>query len=325
MSLTARLAAASDGDPRARAAEVLAQAERDDADLAFAKALAGYDEALRLDPSAASAARAEQRGTTIRARSEGDFAPLVALERVRRDPRLAVDGRAIDDLVRAAEGFPPGLVRVEAWVLAAEAYSSRLHRADDAVLMWRRIATDPHADAVVGRAAIHSLVGHHVARGDHAAASTALALRSPVDPDLAREVRRAARRHWLHLASIVVITTVVGLAAIAIARAFRAGRLAAVLARTRASGRLVLGYAAYVGIAGAVLATGYEDGTARPFLVFGAVLAPLLFLARAWGAAGSPTRSARGLRAALCASSALGAAFLSLEHVDVRYLESLGL
>ena len=98
-----------------------------------------------------------------------------------------------------------------------------------------------------------------------------------------------------------------------------------VLQRVRASSRIVLAYAAYVAVVGALLAAGYEEGTARPFLLFGAVLVPLLLLARAWGAAGSQEPRARGMRAALCAASALGAAFLVLEHVDVAYLEGLGL
>jgi hypothetical protein len=136
---------------------------------------------------------------------------------------------------------------------------------------------------------------------------------------------RALRRHKLHLASIAALTSAGVLALIAFVRAARAGRLAAVIDRTRASSRLVIAYCAYVAVAGGMLASGYEEGTARPFLLFGVLLVPLLLIARAWGAAGSPARAARSLRAGLCATSALGAAFLVLEHVDVGYLEGLGL
>ena len=311
---------------RARAARVLAEAERDDAELALGKALAGYDEVLRLDPSMAGAMHAQQRGAALRARSEGDFAPLTELERVRRDPALSSDPRAIDELVRAAEGFPPGLVRVEVWVLAAEAYASRLDRPDDAVPLWRRISADPRADKVVASAAARSLVEHHLERGDLAGAEAAVALvGTNADPTLVDDVRRAVRRRWVHVSATAIIGLTVVLAATAISRCIRARRHRVVLARARSSSRLVLGYAAYVALAGAALASGYEEGTALPFLLFGGVLVPLLLLARAWGAAGSQAPRARGLRAVVCAASVLGAAFLVLEHVDISYLEGLGL
>ena len=317
---------ASEEDAPARAPSVLAEAERDDDALAFGKALAGYDEALRLAPAMAGAMRAQQRGAALRARSEGDFEPLAKLERVRRDPELSSDPSAIDDLVRAAESFPPGLVRVEVWLLAAEAYAGRLDRPGDAVPLWRRIIVDPHADEVVTRAAARSLVQHHLERGDLAAAEAALALAgSNAHPTLADEVRRAARRRWVHLSAIAVVGLTIVLATSTIGQSIRARRHRVILARARSSSRLVLGYAAYVALAGAALASCYEAGTAHPFLLFGAVLVPLLLLARAWGAAGSPAPRARGLRAIACAASALGTAFLVLEHVDVRYLQRLGL
>ena len=319
-----RNAAAATAEDSARAGELMAQAERDDAALALGAALAGYDEALRLDPSMAKAMRAQQRGATLRARAEGAFGPLAALEKVRRDPSLSSDPQTIDALVRAADGFPPGLVRVETWILAAEAYANRLGRPDDALPLWRRIATDPHADKVVAAAAARALANHQLARGDYHGAESTLALEA-AGGKVGSDIRRALRRHDLHRVAVLTIGVAGVLALIAFLRAARAGKLGAAMKRARADGRLVVAYAAYVAIAGALLASGYEDGTARPFLLFGAVLVPLLLVARTWGAAGSPARSARIARAALCASSAIGAAFLVLEHVDVGYLEGLGL
>jgi hypothetical protein len=318
-------ASAADG-ARARALQLLQQAERDDADLELARAADGYEEALRLDPSMAKAMRAQQRAANIRERSEGGFQPLAALERVRRDPKLASDPKAIDELVRLAEGFPPGLVRVEAWVLAAEAYANRLERPSDSVGLWQRIIVDPHADRVTAGAAARSLATYHLTREDFASAEATIALAgSKVDATIARDVHRAVRRHHLHRFSIATLAIALAAATLTIGRSVRAGKLAAILGRARASSRLVIVYAAYVAIGGAVLATGYEEGTSRPFLLFGAVLVPILLIARAWGAAGSTSTRARAVRAAVCATSALAAAFLVLERVDVAYLEGMGL
>jgi hypothetical protein len=87
----------------------------------------------------------------------------------------------------------------------------------------------------------------------------------------------------------------------------------------------VVGYGIYVAAAGALLASGYENGHARPFVLLGAALPPLLVLARAWGAAGSSAPTARGARALVAAASVLGASFLVLERVDASYLEGFGL
>jgi hypothetical protein len=311
-------------DAHAKALLRLEQAEHDDEALQLRSALDGYDEALRLDPSMSKAMRAEKRAAAIRARSEGDLAPLAAFERVRRSPALSSDATAIDALVHASETFPPGLVRLEVWSFAAEAYAGRLGRPDDALPLWQRVVDDPTGDPVLARSALQSIATLQLARADLASAEAA-ARNVLADPKLARDVHRAVWRHRLHIASITVIALALALAVLAVVRGARAGRLQTILGRARSSTRLVLAYAAYVSIAGGLLASGYEEGTARPFLLLGAVLVPLLLVARAWGAAGSSAPRARGLRAALCATSALGAAFLVIEHVDVSYLEGLGL
>jgi hypothetical protein len=89
--------------------------------------------------------------------------------------------------------------------------------------------------------------------------------------------------------------------------------------------RFAIAYGVYVAAAGALLASGYERGHARPFLLLGAALPPLFLLARAWGSGGSSSTPARASRALVAAASVLGAAFLVLERVDATYLEGFGL
>lgn len=322
--LVADRALADDADgARARAEAVLRQAELEDEHLELAAALAHYDEGRALDPGSPRAPRAESRAATLRAHAEGDFSPYRRLERVRRDPALSADARAIDELVRDAETFPPGLVRVEVWILAAEAYAQREGRPLEAEALLRRVVVDDRADPVLATKAARDLVTLRLARRDLAGAEEAVRLAGTRgDPKLAGDVRRAGRRRSLHHASIAALVVILLFTARALARRSARARARTALASTW---KLALGYAAYVALAGALLASGYEAETSKPFLAFGVVLAPVLIMARAWGAAGGSSVAARAGRATLSALAAFAAAFLVLEVIDVRLLEGFGL
>lgn len=324
---TARTARAGKGpNHRALAETLMKTAEAEDEAFDFARALAHYDQGRALDPGSPRAPRAEARAATLRSHAEGDFVPFTKLERVRRDPALSSSPEAIDALVRDAETFPPGLVRVEVWVLAAEALAHRLGRPAEADALLRRVVTDPVTDDVVARKAARDLVALQLARDDLAAADAAVRLAGGrADPQLRQSVSRAMRRRHLHTASISLLALVLLLAARAIVVATRRGALSPVRGALARTWRLALGYAAYVAIAGAALASGYEAGTTRPFLTFGAVLLPIVLVARAWAAAGRATVAARSARAALCGIAVVGAGFLVLEWVDIAFLEGMGL
>lgn len=314
-------------DAKSRAEALYEQARQDDEAFRFAEALAAYDQARTLDPSSRNAPRAEARAAFLRTHSEGDFAPLAALEHVRRDPVLATDPQAIDTLVRTAEGFPPGQVRVEAWVLAAEGYGRRFDRPADAMALYRRILDDPAAPNIVTQKASRDLVSTLTARGDFASAREVLAhAGNRADPKLAHEVTRLARRQSLTRVAMAALIAMAVLALRAFVAAARAGRSKNVVRGLGRTAPIALAYAAYVGVLGAVLASGFEAGTSRPFLVLGAVLVPLLALARLWSAAAPASSSlARLARAVLCGVAVLGAAFLVVRSVDVAYLEGMGL
>jgi hypothetical protein len=245
------------------------------------------------------------------------FADGGTLDRVRRDPALASDARAIDELVREADASPPGPERVDAWVLAAEAYAQRLDRPADAERLYRRIVSDAAADDVLRRKAQRDLVTLLVARGDLDGAAVA----ARGQATLVAEVARLVRRRWLHLASIGTLA-VLGLLT---ARALLATRAAGVKPALRRIAPLALAFALYVGVAGAVLASRYEGGTAQPFLVLGGGLFLLLLAARAWGATGGRSGRARVVRAVVCGAGALATAFLVLETIDASYLDGMGL
>ena len=238
------------------------------------------------------------------------------LDRVRRDPVLASDGAAIDALVREADASPPSVARTEAWSLAAEAYASRLQRPSDAAQQREKILSDASSDPVLAQKAARDLVTYYLASGDVLAARNA----ARRDPGLARDIARFERRRVVRIGSIAALSALALSAGAAIARARRR-----VLAPLKQVLPFVIAHAFYTALVGALLASGYESGNALPFVVFGAVLPPLLILARAWAAAGSPSPSARSVRAFVAASAVLASAFLTLDRIDVAYLEGLGL
>jgi tetratricopeptide (TPR) repeat protein len=289
----------------------------------FRAALELYDLVRTRYPSSRDAPQAEARAAELRAHSQGDFEPLKRLERVKRDPALASSREAIDALVRDAEGFPPGRVRIEAWSLAAEAYARRLGQPELALPLYERIVDEAKDDPVSVRHAAREAIAILTARGDFDRARDVA--RRAHDPKLQADVARVVRRRQLHLACIFVLVCAVAMAGAAWAAAARAGAIMRVLGAAKKIAPLALGYAAYVGGVGALLATSYEGGTMRPFVLFGVALGPVLLFARAWSAAGRATRGARAGRAAVCAAAALATAFLLLESVDVAYLEGLGL
>ena len=261
------------------------------------------------------------------ARSEGAFAPLARLERVRRDPALADDAAALEALARAADAFPPGPVRSEARFVVADAWLGRLRRPDDAVALCRSLADDAYADADVARLAEHRIVATWLDDGRvRDAAREAEAHAGLVDAPLAARVRRLLRRRFARgaaCAAFALLALTAGLAWIGAARRRALPQAArAVVGAAPAA----LGVGAYVG---------RRRGRARDDVrggERGAVRRPRR-RGRAAGARRArverrgvaDARAARLARAAALRSGAIAAAFLVLEGLDPTYLEGFGL
>jgi len=311
----------------ARAAERLFKlAEADDARGDYALASARYRAAVAMLPSYRFAGKAITRAAMLEAHAEGSYAPYAQLEAVRRDPKASSDPSAIDALAVAADAFPPGPTRGEARMLCAEAYIARLHRRADGETELRKVIDDARADGLLRREAAGELVTALIDDGDlETARATVASLGQTLDPRMAQKVTELLRRRRVHLASIADLILFALLAGLAIARSAARRRLAEVGTALRRTLPVGCAFAAYSALGGGWLASSYEAGNAAPFLAFGAVLLPVSGGAIAWGAAGSPKRSARTGRAVLCATAVVAAAFLTLEAVNKQYLESFKL
>jgi hypothetical protein len=312
------------GDATAEA--LYEQAQLDEQHGEYAQALERYRASFAASPSSRYAQRAQTRADWLQDHSEGGFVPLARLEGVRRDPAIANDPSAIDALAHDLEAFPSGLVRVEARMLVAEAWLGRMHRPDDGMRELRAVADDPSADPLTARQAAHALVEALVDAGAlDAAVREAHARANQLDPRYVKKVERTAHRRMLRLAAGAEITLVLVLAGAALVTAARRGRLADVALALRRLAPVAIAFVVYVAFAGGILASSYETGNAKPFLVLGMAALPLVLLARAWSAAGSPRTWARGARAAACGASVVAAAFVLLDAIDPAYLEDFGL
>jgi hypothetical protein len=324
MALHAATAASDEPEAVAEADFLLGQLDEEDG--AYPQALIEDRACIDAAPATRWAFRASDRIDWLRARSEGDFGPLRRLESVRHDPARSSDPATIDALAREADGFPPGMVRVEARMLVAEAWLSRLHRPDDAIAILRLVTSETKIDPLSLRLAERELVEALIAQGriDEAIAE-ATARSSRLDPKFVKQVKRLRTRQVVRLVAIGVLAAFGLLAVAALVRARHRRVLRDAWTALRALLPMAVLFVAVVAIGGGVLASQYETGNAQPFLILGAGILPLVLLARAWSAVGSQVPAARLARSLLCGATVVAAAFMLLETTSPQYLAGFGL
>lgn len=304
------LLVAADGDPYEKGRDAEAR-------LDFSEALADYEQSLERFPNGRWALAAKARADDLKAHAEGNFGPLVTLEKARRGPQTS---EAIDALVRDADGFPNGPVRAEARMLAAESYLARLDRPADGKKMLQLVLDDASADSTVRQFAARRLADLAMAEGlpDDAR----VAARTADDPSLEKKITRTVRRRMARkmASGAVAITLVLALVALVRGRNRGARVARAVVARAR-----TVAIFSAIAAGGGILASSYERGHALPFVVLAGCIAVLATIAVAWSEVGSNARWARIGRSIACGAAALGIGFLVLDRIDASYLEGFGL
>jgi hypothetical protein len=187
----------------------------DEANFNFAGAMVHYRASVEVGPTSRWARSAHSRLAWLDARSDGDFGPLAALQRIRARPGMLQDPAALDALAIQAESFPPGLVRSEARVAVAANWLKRPERRLMARAELLKIMEDPSSAAVDARFAERDLVMSLLGDGllDEAAA---VIRQQPLDSSAAERVKELLRRRTLRrvglAAGMAVITGLVGLA-----------------------------------------------------------------------------------------------------------------
>jgi hypothetical protein len=193
-------------------------------DRAFVRAIADQRACMAKGPTSSFARSARLRIGWMSARSEGDFAPLARLQRVRRDPALLNDPVAIQSLAADAEAFPPGRVRAEARMFVAGAWLNRMNRRKDALAELRKVVDDPSSDSQDASIAHRHLVETFLADGQIDAADREVQAH-PIDVKLGAQVRRLLRRRTLRRGALVELVAFfcLAIAGMAFVRSRRGG------------------------------------------------------------------------------------------------------
>lgn len=315
--------AAQAEEPRDRATARYFLAVIDDEASRFAEALAGYRAFVTADPGSRYAGRAQARADDLAAHAEGGFAPLAALERVRRSPTLPSDPAALERLEREARGWPAGLVRAEARHMIAEGYASRLQRPTDAARVYRDLARDPSTPQTLRDLAAQKLVELGVTLGTEERVAREVGAVAAVDPEVRALAAVHVRRQRLRRGAIGALSLTALLGAAALIRAARSGRVGEVLRAWRRP--LPLAHLALLSLGGAGLAHLSDGHEGAPFFALGAGTLGVYLAVTAAAVMGSTRWPARIARAALGLLAVLAVSFLAMERLDVMMLEGINL
>lgn len=319
LAAAAILAAVVLASPRAIAGDLSSadqlfeQAEGAEKALELERAAHAYEQAEAHEPSGPHAAAAHARAEYLRAHGEAAFGPLVALERVRRDPRASADPTALGDLGASSKAFPPGQVRVETWVFLSLAHA-RLGDEARSLEFARLVLEDPAADAIARTGSANLIAETCLRSGNTTCALGAAGIRG-VAPEVSAKIRRLAMRHRLvFVATGIVMSVALGSAAIIVrARA----RVRFDRRRTALSACAGLVIAAF-----GLVAASYEGASALPFVLLGGSVTGLSLLGSTLA---QVVLARRALRATSFTLAIMAAAFLCLYVAGPDYLSDFGL
>lgn len=315
--------AAQRDDARAAATAAFLLAVMDDEAYRFADALRGYRAHVAMDPGSRYAGRALARIEELQGHREGGFAPLAALERVRRTPGMADDVAALTRLAAEARGWPGGPVRAEARYLVAEALSTRLSRPQEGVAVYREMLRDATTPPTLRDLAGQRLVELGVTLGREDRAAQDVATSRTVDPEVRELAALHLRRRRLRHAAAAVLAATAAWGSFGVVRLLRASRGRELWRAWRRPLPLAhLGLLSLGGAALAHLSDGHEGG---PFYVLGAGTLAVYLALTAAALGGSPRPWARAARGALGLLAALSVSFLAMETLDTMMLEGIGL
>jgi hypothetical protein len=289
----------------------LADASRD-----YPTALAEYRALLAVDPGNYYAGGALVRVQALEERA-ASFTALAELDRVRSDPALAGDARAVIALGERARGWPASLTRDAALLFCAQALADRLSRLEPAYAFSIAVIDGAFDRDLNRHQAFMLAMAIAERRGRITIDGPDLLTRPGVPPEVVAKLRRSIRRAKLHRIAIVSLGAGALLATLCIALVTRARRWSVALAafaRWEAWLALVL-----VTASGYGLGERWESGQGQQFLGLAlGLLAAHGLVALIRGALGHRRAAGRVVGGLVAAAVVVAAAYLSLERTEAR-------
>lgn len=292
-------------------ATLLREARTAEAEHRPADAVALYERAIEAAPTSRLATRARRRLDYLRARSEGDYAPLAAFQTFRDRLPAGRTASVIDSFEREARAFPEGRVRCEAWLAIGEAWLDAEHpaRAEAAYRALLDEAGRTESERVTAQTGIARALA--MSRGASAGAAHLEEVgleATSTHGTLARE----AERSW---GRIVAWALLIAFALCVVVAGRRELVRPAVLRRAFSLPRVLV--AAYVVGFPVWLAQAYDHDALDTFSIVAVSSGVLLGLASWVGEALRAREATRGARialAALCVTAELSIAYLALDR-----------
>jgi hypothetical protein len=274
-------------------------------------AVRSYAALVERHPTSRLAARAERRLVWLRARSEGDYEPLAALLEMRARSPSERTVRAMKRFLRRVAAFPPGLVRREGYLLAAEELA-RAGETQAAVDAYRALLDDPELEPDLRRSVASELATLLDAAGRSQASAEVIDRFELEGSSTAKAIRaRRGRRRlrivaWCLLAAFALVWMGTGgprgLRLRELRRAFRPGRL------------LLAGWVLGVPV---VLAAAYSHEAVDTFAALSSVAAAVLLLTAIGARGAGASRRRRATLAVAAAVAQLAAAYLVLDRAGL--------
>jgi hypothetical protein len=306
----------------------------DEEDGAYARAFDQYQACVALSPTGRLGRNIRMRVEWLKARSEGDFAPLSRLWAMRRDPAFTHDPAVALAFVREANGFPPGIVRSEATMAAAEALLA-MHRVDEATPLFVEVRDDPRSLPMTVKLAEGHVVQARIEAGDVNGAADEVDRRGAlVTPEQIAAVRRLERRRTLRRTALAGLGVYLAFAGMTVAWAGRR-RDRAVFAdvwralggssRRAAWSAMAVTAGAYGILAAVLLAFRHDPVRAAPCLAAATLVIPFAIGTIAVDAASAKGTPRRVLLVALGIVGVASASYLALNAFLPVYLDRVGL
>ncbi|MCC6214594.1 MAG: hypothetical protein IT376_06980 [Polyangiaceae bacterium] len=294
--------------------DLVRAAERAERALRFREALGAWREAASAEPGTRLGARARARAEYLAARQEGDFAPLVALEQMRRRPQGEVRAPLVEAFTEEVEAMPRGRVRVEARGVVAEAWLRSLKEPRRAVTAFEAWIAEPGIESGEEKLAVLGLAQARAELGEYSASFELLREAGLDRLIVASRLRVASVRGW---ATPLAIAAIAGFIAAGLWLGGRRLLRRATWTRAFAPARLAVGaWALGVPLALAWLHR-YETwrGLSLALPLMAALLAGASVFGAALGAAAPPRRYGLGL-SVLGVAAQVGAFYLGLDSRD---------